>query len=165
MSFKVTEGQWPPVGVPGLGRDQLHLLAGCHKKWLNQAPLNLRGLIWLLMMVQSCSSYYSTVQRTTLVAWCSRLLIGPADCIFVTLGPLRCAQPVTQWSGSGGFKLISNCAKLQDVIAQSSVQNRFISVFWKTAPFWKGCHPIETGVNKNMPKWFKILQFLTPCKI
>jgi len=36
----------------------------------------------------SCSSYYSTVQ--TFVVLCSRQLIGPADWVFVTLGPLRC---------------------------------------------------------------------------
>jgi len=29
-------------------------------------------------------------QCNTLVAWCSRQLIGPADWVFVTLGPLRC---------------------------------------------------------------------------
>jgi len=39
-----------PVWVLGLRIDPLRLLAGCCKRWLNQAPLNLRGLIWLLMM-------------------------------------------------------------------------------------------------------------------
>jgi len=39
-----------PVWVPGLKIDPLRLLAGCRKRRLNQAPLNPRGLIWLLMM-------------------------------------------------------------------------------------------------------------------
>jgi len=39
-----------PVWVPGLKIDPLRLLAGCRKRQLNQAPLKLRGLIWLLMM-------------------------------------------------------------------------------------------------------------------
>jgi len=30
------------------------------------------------------------VQCNTLVVLCSRQLIGPADWVFVTLGPLRC---------------------------------------------------------------------------
>jgi len=39
-----------PVWVPELRIDPLRLLAGCRKRRLNQAPLNLCGLIWLLMM-------------------------------------------------------------------------------------------------------------------
>jgi len=37
--------RWLPMWVPGLRIDPLCLLAGCHKRRLNQAPLNLRGLI------------------------------------------------------------------------------------------------------------------------
>jgi len=52
----------------------------------------------------------TTAQCSTLVVQCSRQLIGPADWVFVTLGPLHCANSleavsyfhiVTQWSGSG----------------------------------------------------------------
>jgi len=42
-----------PVWVPGLRIDPLRLLTGCRKRRLNQAPLNLCGLISLLMMVWS----------------------------------------------------------------------------------------------------------------
>jgi len=90
---------WPqitPVWVPGLRIDPLRLMAGYHKRRLNHAPLNLRGLIWLLMMVWSKRGNINTAavdtiaQCNTLVARCSRQLIGPADWVFVTLGPLRC---------------------------------------------------------------------------
>jgi len=37
--------RWLPVWVPGLRIDPHRLLAGCRKRQLNQAPLNLRGLI------------------------------------------------------------------------------------------------------------------------
>jgi len=62
-------------------------------------PLNLRGLIWLLMMVWSKRGNINTgkkiltrfntaalvtiAQSNTVVARCSRQLIGPADWIFV----------------------------------------------------------------------------------
>jgi len=88
-------GDCHPVWVPGLRIDPLHLLAGCRERRLSQAPLNLRGLIWLLMMVWSkrgninTAALVTTVQCNTL-ARCSRQLIGPADWVFVILGPLRC---------------------------------------------------------------------------
>jgi len=41
-----------PVWVPGLGIDPLSLLAGYRKRRLNQAPLNLCGLILLLTGVK-----------------------------------------------------------------------------------------------------------------
>jgi len=52
--------------------------------------------ILILMMVWSKRGNINTaavvtiVQCNTLVARCSRQLIGPADSVFVTLGPLRC---------------------------------------------------------------------------
>jgi len=59
-----------------------------------KSPLNLRGLIWLLVWSKrgniDTAALITIVQCNTLVAWCSRQLIGPADLVFVTLGPLRC---------------------------------------------------------------------------
>jgi len=52
-SYKCTwysKSQQHPVWVQGLRTDPLRLLAGCRNRRLNQAPLNLRGLIWLLMI-------------------------------------------------------------------------------------------------------------------
>jgi len=47
-SWAVTKPHRYPVWVPGLRIDPLRLLAGCHKRRLNETPINLRGLIWLL---------------------------------------------------------------------------------------------------------------------
>jgi len=60
------------------------------------APLELRSLIWLLMTVWSKRGNINTadlvtiVHCNTLVARCSRQLIGPADWVFVTLGSVHC---------------------------------------------------------------------------
>jgi len=76
----------------------LHFM--CRHLWLgttvSREPLNLRGLISLLMMVWSKRGNINTAalvtitQCNTFVARCSRQLIGPADWVFVTLAPLRC---------------------------------------------------------------------------
>jgi len=87
----------PRVWAPGVRIDPLRLLTGCRKMRLNQAPLNLRGLIWLLLMGWSKRGNINIhvaalvtiglVQCNTLVARCSKQLLGPADWVFVTLGP------------------------------------------------------------------------------
>jgi len=83
-------------------------------------PLNLRGLIWLLMMVWSKRGNINTAAQVTiaecntLVVRCSRQLIGPADWVYCHTGTLTLwlawtrlptislVHIVTQWSGSGG---------------------------------------------------------------
>jgi len=87
----VTCDSLTPVWVPGLRIDPLCLLAGCRKRRLNQAPFNLYGLICLLMMDWSkrgninAAALVTILLCNTLVARCSRQLIGPADWVFVTL--------------------------------------------------------------------------------
>jgi len=79
------------VWVPRVKIDHLHLLAGRRKRRLNQAPLNLRGLILLVMMVwrkRRTLTQLLYLQCNTLVVRCSMQVIGPADWVFVTLGPL-----------------------------------------------------------------------------
>jgi len=86
-----------PVWVPGLRIDLLRFLAGCRKRRLNQAPLNLCA--WPHLIIDDGLEYRGNIntaapvtiaQCNTLVARCSRQLIGPADWVFVTLGPLCC---------------------------------------------------------------------------
>jgi len=85
------------VWVSGPRIDPLRLLAQCHRSQLTQASLNLCSLIWLLMMVWSKRGNINTAALVTiahcntLVARCSRQRIGPANWVFVKLGPLRCA--------------------------------------------------------------------------
>jgi len=72
----------------------LTLVRGVSSRWSSKT-LNLHSLILLLMMVWSreninTSALVTIVQCNTLVARCSRQLTGPADWVFVTLGPLRC---------------------------------------------------------------------------
>jgi len=68
---------WNPAWVPGLRIDPLCLLSGCRRRRLNQAPLNLRGVIWLLMMDWSkrgninIAALVTIVQCNTLVVRCS----------------------------------------------------------------------------------------------
>jgi len=90
--FRILLTPW----VLGLRIDPLHLLAICRKRRLNQAFLNLHGLIWLLMMVWSkrgninVAAVVIIAHCDTLGARCSRQLIGPEDWVFVTLGLLCC---------------------------------------------------------------------------
>jgi len=63
-----------------------------------KAPLNLRSLIWLLMMVWSKRGNINIaavvtivgLQCNTLVARCFRQLVGPVDLVFDIPGLLRC---------------------------------------------------------------------------
>jgi len=75
-----------PMWVPRLRIDPLRLLAGCRKSRLKQAPLNLRGIIWLVMMVWTKRGNINIninattiAQCNTLVVRCFRQLIGPAN--------------------------------------------------------------------------------------
>jgi len=63
-----------PVWVPGLRIDPLRLLARCRKRRLNQAALNLSGLILLLMMVWSKRGNINTVAVVTIVQ-CNTLVV------------------------------------------------------------------------------------------
>jgi len=47
-------------------------------------------LVWSKRGNINTADLVTTAQCNTLVARCSRQLIGPADWVFVTLGPLRC---------------------------------------------------------------------------
>jgi len=82
FGFDVMEVKLSPLRflVPRVGSwlriDPLHLLTGCRKRRLNPAPLNFRGLIWLLMMDWSKrenvnkAALVTIVQCNTLVARC-----------------------------------------------------------------------------------------------
>jgi len=60
-----------------------------------RGPHNRRSLILLVMMLWSrgninTAAVVTIVECNTLVARCSRQVIGPADWVFDTPGPLRC---------------------------------------------------------------------------
>jgi len=82
------------VWVPGLRTNLRHFLTGCRKRRLNQAPINFRSFIRLLMMDWSERRNINIaalvtiviVRCNTLVARCSRQLIGPADLFFLSHG-------------------------------------------------------------------------------
>jgi len=68
--------------------------------------INVGMALWISLSLSVCpyhcvylcgnintAALVTITQCHTLVARCSRQLIGPADWVFVTLGPLRCAYP------------------------------------------------------------------------
>jgi len=111
VSTVISRTYWRPVDTARRRTSELTMSTGwsCHG-WMVTArlpiilvflspctpPLNLRSLIWLLMKDWSkrrninIAALVIIVQYSTLVVLCSRQLIGPADWVFVTLGPLRC---------------------------------------------------------------------------
>jgi len=107
----------PRVGSEAY-RPTPRLLAGCRNRRLNQAPLNLRGLIWLLMMVWSKSGNINTAALVTIVQcntrcvmfWVaygySRLGFCHTGTLTLCLGQRRLltVHIVTRWSGSSGNK-------------------------------------------------------------
>jgi len=57
----------------------------------SKTPCSLHcSMVWSKRGNINTAALVTKAQGNTLVARCSRELIGPADWVFVTLGPLRC---------------------------------------------------------------------------
>jgi len=59
-------------------------------KDFNMVNISATRVEWDLPLLTYTAALVTVAQCNTLVARCSRQLIGPADWVFVTLGPLRC---------------------------------------------------------------------------
>jgi len=79
-------------GIYGSSSVMAHPLSSLSVKVLDSADLI--ALVephgWSKRGNINTAALVTIVQCNTLVARCSRQLIGPADWVFVTLGPLRC---------------------------------------------------------------------------